>query len=307
MSAVRERLPMWQNVLIDTQAAHAEALADALFEFGALSTAIEDAQAGTNAEQPIFGEPGEPEPGVWQMSRVVALFDVDVDAPARVAEACAALGIERPQLRCETIDEQDWVRVTQAQFDPIAINERLWIVPTWHEAPMDVPVVLRLDPGLAFGTGSHPTTRLCLEWLAHHIHGGERVLDYGCGSGILALAAAKLGAASVVGVDIDAQAVQSSLDNAAQNGVTMACYTVDRFVPQPAQIVLANILANPLRVLAPALAALVEPGGTLVLSGILAEQAEELMACYAAWFSFEPPAFAEGWTRLVGQRCAEPS
>lgn len=295
---------MWQNVLIDTEAKSAESLADALFDFGALSTAIEDAHAGTTAEQPIFGEPGEPEPGVWQMSRVVALFDADVDAVACVTAACASLGLAMPLVRCEAVDEQDWVRVTQAQFDPIPISERLWIVPTWHAVPAHVPVALRLDPGLAFGTGSHPTTRLCLEWLAATIQGGERVLDYGCGSGILALAAAKLGAADVVGVDIDPQAVQASVDNAAQNNVTLRCYTVEAFVPSPAQIVLANILANPLRALAPALAGLVEPNGHLVLSGILAEQAEELMDCYKTWFVFDPPVFAEGWTRLVGQRRA---
>ncbi|KZE30059.1 [LSU ribosomal protein L11P]-lysine N-methyltransferase [Crenobacter luteus] len=294
----------WQQASIDTDSRVAEALADALMEAGALSAAIEDAWAGTEQEEPIFGEPGEPVDKLWQKSRILALFADDADVGALIALAALAAGAPTPAFTLETVEEQDWVRLTQSQFDPIRISDRLWITPTWHEAPNPQAVNLQLDPGLAFGTGSHPTTRLCLQWLDAHIQGGETVFDYGCGSGILAIAALKLGAASAVGVDIDPQAVKSSRDNAAQNGVVAEFFLPDDAPAIQADVVLANILANPLRLLGELLAGHVKPGGKIVLSGILADQAAELSGIYSAWFDMDPPVFDEGWTRLTGTRRA---
>lgn len=292
----------WLQATIEADSAVAERLADALMEAGALSAAIEDALAGTDAEQPIFGEPGEPVEQLWSHSLIVALFDENDDPALIIAAAATACELPLPSWREERVEEQDWVRMTQAQFEPIRISERLWITPTWHEMPDPAAVNLQLDPGLAFGTGSHPTTRLCLQWLDTHIAGGESVLDYGCGSGILAIAALKLGAGSAVGVDIDPQAVRASRDNAAQNGVAASFVLPDATPEDRYDVVVANILANPLRLLGGLLAGHVKPGGRIVLSGILAEQAEELSAIYAQWFDMDAPVFDEGWTRLSGVR-----
>jgi ribosomal protein L11 methyltransferase len=192
------------------------------------------------------------------------------------------------------------VRLTQSQFDPIAISPRLWIVPTWHKAPDESAINIKLDPGLAFGTGSHPTTRLCLRWLDAHIRGGETVLDYGCGSGILAIAAAKFGAGKAWGVDIDPQAVESARYNAEQNDVVAEFYLPDTIPNEQADIVVANILTNPLKAMAPMLADRVKHGGRLVMSGILESQARDVESVYRPWFDFEPAACDEGWTRLDG-------
>jgi ribosomal protein L11 methyltransferase len=292
----------WLQASIDTDSAHAEALADALMDGGALSAAIEDAWAGTEQEEPIFGEPGEPVDKLWQKSRIIALFDENADAATMIALAAAASNVPNPSFRIETVAEQDWVRLTQSQFDPIRISDRLWITPTWHEAPNPKAINLKLDPGLAFGTGSHPTTRLCLQWLDAHIKGGESVLDYGCGSGILAIAALKLGAASALGVDIDEQAVRSSRDNAEQNEVTGQFMLPSALPAVLVDVLVANILANPLRVLGELLASHVKPGGKIVLSGILADQADELSSIYSIWFDMDRPVFDEGWTRLTGTR-----
>ena len=200
----------------------------------------------------------------------------------------------------ETLEDQDWVRLTQSQFDPIQISERLWITPSWHKAPAGNAVNLQLDPGLAFGTGSHPTTRLCLKWLDTQLKGGESVLDYGCGSGILTIAALKLGAGSAVGVDIDEQAIRASNDNAAQNNVQAHFYLPDGLPQGQFDVVVANILANPLRMLGEMLAARTKQGGRIVLSGLLAEQSEELGEIYSQWFDIEPAETEEGWARLSG-------
>ncbi|MGE8358216.1 MAG: 50S ribosomal protein L11 methyltransferase [Microvirgula sp.] len=293
----------WLQVSIDADSRIAERFADALMELGALSTAIEDAAAGTEFEQPIFGEPGEPVDQLWDKSRIIALFDADADVAVMIAAAAAEAGMALPAWKEETVEAQDWVRVTQAQFDPIRISDRLWITPTWHESPAPDAINLALDPGLAFGTGSHPTTRLCLQWLDASITGGEHILDYGCGSGILAIAALKLGAADAVGIDIDKQAVTASNDNAAQNGVTATFGLPDALTAESQyDVLLANILANPLRVLGDLLASHVRPGGRIVLSGILDEQAEELSRLYSQWFDMDAPVFDEGWTRLTGTR-----
>lgn len=292
----------WQQATIATDSSVAEAFADALMDAGCLSAAIEDALAGTDAEQPIFGEPGEPVEQMWQQSKIIALFEEDCDLALIVAAAATACEIALPRYTVERVEEQDWVRLTQSQFEPIRISDRLWITPTWHEAPDENAINLELDPGLAFGTGSHPTTRLCLQWLDAHVTPGVSVLDYGCGSGILAIAAKKLGAGDVVGVDIDPQAVRASVDNAEQNRVDAAFCLPDATPAETFDVVVANILANPLRVLGDMLAGHVKPGGRIVLSGILETQADELSAIYAQWFEMDEPVFDEGWTRLSGRR-----
>ena len=294
----------WLSLVVDSDAANAEVLSDALLERGALSVDLLDADADTPDEQAIFGEPGELPPGVWQHNRISALFDSDKDVPAILRDAATSIGLEQlPEHRIETLADNDWVRLTQSQFEPIPISSRLWIVPTWH-TPVDPNAInIVLDPGLAFGTGSHPTTRLCLRWLDENLKSGESVLDYGCGSGILAIAALKLGAAHAVGVDVDSQAIQASRDNALVNRVENALFNLPDSVPQSSyDLVVANILTNPLRLLAPLLANATRQGGRIVLSGILEEQAQDVMKIYNQWFDMKAPIFEDGWTCLSGRK-----
>lgn len=291
----------WQSVSFLTDAARAEPLCDALLEAGALSASIEDADAGTPDEQPQFGEPGSvPMPG-WEHSRIIALMEPDADVPVLLAEALSAIGLnEVPPFSIEDIAEQNWVELTQSQFDPIRISERLWIVPSWHESPDQDAINLILDPGMAFGTGSHPTTRLCLEWLEREVTKDCSLLDYGCGSGILAIAAARLGAARVAGVDIDPQAIEAARTNAECNGVVAQFAESTQPVAGEYDLVVANILSNPLRVLAPAICAHVRPGGRLALSGILREQADEIIGIYAQWLPMSVADVREDWVCLSG-------
>jgi ribosomal protein L11 methyltransferase len=294
---------VWISAAIVTDAGHAEALSDSLLGAGAISVGVEDAEAGTEAEMPQFGEPGSPDTPLWRLSRVVALFEPESDIAERIAAAIKETGIaEPPEVELDEVAEQDWVRLTQSQFDPIRINDRLWIVPSWHVAPDPTAINLELDPGLAFGTGSHPTTHLCLEWLCDKVRGGERVLDYGCGSGILALAAAKLGAADVLGVDIDERAIEAAADNAARNGVALRLTHSKQALTETFDIVVANILTNPLCVLAPLLSARVAAGGRIALSGVLAGQAEQVAAAYAPHIALTVGATRDGWVRLEGRR-----
>ncbi len=291
----------WQNVSFLTDAAHAEPMCDVLLEAGALSASIEDADAGTAEEKPQFGEPGSVNSPGWVHSRVVALFEPDADVAALLAQASAAIGLTGvPAWTVEAVAEQNWVQLTQSQFDPIRVSERLWIVPSWHESPDPAAVNLILDPGMAFGTGSHPTTRLCLEWLERHVEEGATLLDYGCGSGILAIAAARLGAGRVAGVDIDPQAVEAARANAERNGVTALFADSTQPVDGEYDLVVANILSNPLRVLAPAICAHVRSGGRLALSGILREQADEIIAIYAQWLPMQVADVREDWVCLAG-------
>jgi ribosomal protein L11 methyltransferase len=284
-------------------AAKVSAVSEALIEEGAFSVDVTDAEAGTERETPIFGEPGQEVEEAFGLNRVIALFAPDAELPGALKRAWIAAG-ERDKLdyKITEVAEQDWVRLTQSQFDPIQVSERLWIVPSWHVVPDPAAINIILDPGLAFGTGSHPTTRLCLDWLDRQMPPGRSVIDYGCGSGILAIAAAKLGAARVRGVDIDEQAVLSSRHNAERNKVTAEFSSADEAPPEPADVVLANILSNPLKVLAPLLATLTVPGGMLVLSGILPPQSADVAAAYRPWFDLEPPVTDEGWVRLSGTR-----
>ena len=294
----------WRELTIAAAEANAEALSDALLEVGALSVAVEDRAAGTDAEQELFGEPGMPAPRqAWHDNLVRALFADEAAADAALL-ALLADGVlaDLDGVHQHDVAEQDWVRVTQSQFQPVCIGQQLWIVPSWHEAPADASWVIQLDPGLAFGTGTHPTTQLCLEWLLRHAPlNGLDVLDYGCGSGILAIGAARLGAAAVDAVDIDPAAVDAARDNATRNGVALrTCCHVDELPQRRFDVVLANILASPLRLLAPMLAARCKPGGQLVLSGILERQAEELIEVYAPYATLAIDGVRDGWVCLAG-------
>jgi ribosomal protein L11 methyltransferase len=291
----------WQRVSLRVPARDAGRLSDILLEAGALSVDVADAAAGTPDEQPLFGEPGADPGAAWADNVVTALFTRDADARAVVAAACAATGVSAT-LTVESVEDQDWVRLTQDQFAPIRVSARLWIVPTWCEPADPGALNLRLDPGLAFGTGSHPTTRLCLRWLESHVRPGSTVIDYGCGSGVLAIAARMLGAGSVAGVDIDPQAIVASRANAALNGVTASFGEPGHLAPAPADIVVANILSNPLRVLAPLICGLARSGGAVVLSGILAAQRELVADAYRPWLELQPACEEEGWVCLWGVR-----
>ena len=296
---------MFELVLRAPQAL-VEPVSDALSdELGALSVSVEDADAGTDAEQALFGEPGmpAPKPG-WDRSTLRALFETEAEAEAAAALLLAqdwAQGLHVQALAA--VVEQDWVRLTQSQFDPVSITDTFWIVPSWHEPPAGAERVIRLDPGLAFGTGTHPTTRMCLRWTAGHARPWPRVLDYGCGSGILAIGAALHGAQSVDAVDIDPAAVGATEANALANGVRLRA-GLPVLAEGEYPLVLANILATPLKLLAPLLCGHVAPGGHLVLAGILARQADELKAAYAPWLALEVADQEDGWILMVGQRSA---
>ena len=282
-----------------------ETLSDALDALDALSVSVEDADAQTDAEQALFGEPGMPPPQEgWQRSRVLALYATEELANEALAllkaqdffADCQVLGLQN-------VPEQDWVRLTQSQFTPVEITPQFWIVPTWHEPPAQASIIIRLDPGLAFGTGTHPTTRMCLRWIAGHgaRNGLGRVLDYGCGSGILAIGAAKHGALDIDAVDIDDAAVESTVLNAQANEVELKAGLPD-VVTGVYQTVLANILATPLKVLAPLLWSRVAPGGALVLAGILARQADELKLAYAPYCNLSVSDQEDGWILMTAKR-----
>ena len=298
----------WTEIVIEIAREHAEALSEALMDVGALSVSVEDADEGTDAERPLFGEPGmEPTEAAWDHSRVVALTDEADDQAVIVAAAAGRAGLAKlPKFTTRKVEEQDWVRLTQSQFAPIHIGKNIWVVPSWHEAPDPDALILELDPGLAFGTGSHPTTRLCMEWLEAHPAPGKTVLDYGCGSGILAMVAKKVGAGEVVGVDIDPQAIESAADNAQRNHCEIEYFLPDTFAQsahaeQKFDIVVANILSSPLKLMAPMLSGRVAPGGALILSGVLARQAEEVAAAYAPFIKLGVWAEQDGWVALHGR------
>ena len=296
---------MWVEVKLETGALRADALADALLACGAISASVEDAHAGTDLETPQFGEPdgtaNSPPTPLWDRSRVIALFEPAADLRVRIAKAA---GVTDPSsILLTEIAEQDWVRLTQSQFDPMCINEQLWIVPSWHVAPNVDAINLVLDPGLAFGTGSHPTTFLCLDWLTQIDCRNKSVLDYGCGSGILAIAAARLGAGAVLGVDIDPNALIAAKDNAANNHVDLQLRHSAQPLAEIFDIVVANILTNPLCVLAPLLVERIAAGGRLALSGVLETQAEQVIAAYAPYLPLKIGATRDGWVRLEGTKC----
>lgn len=292
----------FELVLLVAEAA-VEPVSEALEALDALSVSVEDADAMTPAEQALFGEPGMPPPKEgWNRSRVVALFG----AEAAAREAAELLVLQDffgdgQVLGVRAVAEQDWVRLTQSQFEPVEITPTFWIVPSWHEPPAGAQQVLRLDPGLAFGTGTHPTTRMCLRSIARQGAQGQRVLDYGCGSGILAMAAAKFGAREIVAVDIDPAAVEATQLNAHANGVSLQA-GMPESVDGEFDLVLANILATPLKVLAPLLCSRVKPGGQLVLAGILERQEQELRDAYAPWVNLGVSDRLDGWILMTAGR-----
>ena len=294
------------ELVLSAPQALVEPVSDVLMEeLEALSVSVEDADAGTTGERALFGEPGMPPPAAgWDRSTLKALFDTQAAAEHAATLLLAqrwAAGLHVQALA--EVAEQDWVRVTQSQFAPVSITPDFWVVPSWHEPPAAARHVIRLDPGLAFGTGTHPTTRMCLRWLAqrHAAVDMRRVLDYGCGSGILAIGAALMGAGTIDAVDIDPAAVRATIENAAHNGVALAAG-----LPEQAQgvygVVLANILATPLKLLAPLLAGHLQPGGWLVLAGILERQADDIGAAYAPWLQLAVADSEEGWILMCGQR-----
>jgi len=295
-----------------------EAWCDALLEAGAVSVAVEDEDGDTDDEVAVYGEPGlAPSPPAWRNNRVCVLVGADADAARVMAAAAQALGLPEPPIaRQRVVDDRDWVAQTQSQFGPIAVG-RIWIVPSWHEPPEPDAINVRIDPGVAFGTGTHPTTRLCLRWIEREMAPGSSVLDYGCGSGILSICAALLGAGEVAGVDIDPQALATATENARRNGAHARYTTPEQFGAEAAgdvgsggdarrfDLVVANILANPLVLLAPSLSRRVGRGGSILLSGVLARQANDVMDAYRR----ADPAIDlqvwdtdEGWVALAGKR-----
>ena len=304
----------YRELVFTVAAETAEPLGDALLDLGALSVTVEDDAAGGYDENPLYGEPGlSPEVQAWDRSTVTALFNPEIDASGSaefIPELLASLkeaGFRLSPPQEKTVEEQDWVRLTQSQFAPIQIGERIWVVPSWHDAPSDPNAIcLAVDPGLAFGTGSHPTTHLCLLWLEQQSHlQNQSLLDYGCGSGILAIAAAKLGCNPVIGTDIDPQAMVAARSNAEINNTTIRFVLPNEGALELAaetkyDIVMANILANPLQVLAPALVNKMKVGGRIVLSGVLARQAEEVIATYSQWLKLSVWKESEGWVCLHG-------
>lgn len=289
----------WLQVRLAITPDQAETYEDALLGVGAVSVTFMDAE-----DQPIF-EPDLGTTPLWSHTHLLALFEADTDAANLVAHLELLTGSPLPEHQIEQIEDQDWERSWMDNFQPMRFGRRLWIVPSWHAAPEPAAVNLLLDPGLAFGTGTHPTTALCLEWLDGQELADCSVLDFGCGSGILAIAALLLGAPQAIGTDIDPQALEASRDNASRNGIDPARFPV--YLPtdlpqQAADVVVANILAGPLVSLAPQITSLVKPGGRLALSGILAEQAEEVRAAYQGAFDLDPTATKDGWVRISGVR-----
>ena len=288
-------------MLLDREAV--EPWSDALLAAGALAINAEDADAESLDEQPLYGEPGTtPEVLAWGRTRI-AMLCAEGDDPAQIiSEAALEIGATAPAYTLRVIADQDWVRLTQSQYEPIPVGKHLLITPSWHTANPDDRLRIIVDPGLAFGTGSHPTTHLCLQWLEENITAGQTLIDYGCGSGILAIAAARLGAKDIIGIDIDPQAVIATDSNSSINHVVVDARLSTQPLPSPANIVVANILSSPLKLLAPLLTGLVAPQGYLVLSGVLERQIAEVSAAYAPALNMQCYAVRDGWACLVGQR-----
>ena len=289
----------WVNLSIFTNNELADQLSDQLLELGAVSTSIQDKNLNQNNEEMIFGEPHNGPQEFWQHNQIDALFDSSVDLQSLIKSLEKNTGVVFDYLISDVKDE-DWVKKSQKQFSPIRIEKNFWIVPSWHEVINENAINLVLDPGLAFGTGSHPTTHLCLEWLIKNVSQNSSVLDYGCGSGVLSIAAKKLNAKDVYAVDIDEQALQASQDNAKSNRVNIKISHVSIPVKIQADLVVANILSSALSVLAPALANYCKARGKIALSGILEAQENEIKAIYQQWFDFEESFYKDGWVCING-------
>ena len=296
----------WNEVVLEINYKQTVLFSDALLAVGAMAVTVEDADEGTSNEKPIFGEPGaDSEEHVWKNSRIIALISADINIEDILLMAVNECGIDHiPSYFVRNVPSKDWVQETQSQFSPIHIGQNIWIIPSWHEASNHTGIILRIDPGLAFGTGSHPTTHLCLEWLEKNITSGQSVLDYGCGSGILAIAASKLGASFVDGVDIDPQAVSTAITNAEENLCHITFYHSDQYLKEESRlydIVIANILSGPLQQLSQTLISRLKPGGKLLLSGILDWQKNDVISAYAPWLVLSPYNYLEGWVALSGK------
>ena len=298
----------WLEVVLEIAYDHTERFSDALLGAGAMAVTVEDADEGTDAERPIFDEPGEDtEKNFWQRSRVVALIAPDINISQIIAVAARESALPHsPLYSVREVPAKDWVRETQAQFEPIRISEQIWVVPSWHPVPEDAKIALRLDPGLAFGTGSHATTRQCLMWLEENLFAGASVLDYGCGSGILAIAAFRLGAHLVDGVDIDRTALDTAKENALQNQCHITFYHPDQFAHDRKELqydlIVANILSGTLQKLAESIVSKLKPGGKLALSGILDWQASDVVSAYLPWLELSHYQQNDGWVVLSGKR-----
>ena len=298
----------WNEVVLEIKYQYTSSFSDALLNAGAMSVVVEDADAGTDAERPIFDEPDSQGSGTtWDNSRITVLLPADANLDDLIAYAATESGLEKtPSYTVGTVEEQDWVRLTQAQFDPIPIGKNIWIVPSWHEIPDENSVVIQIDPGLAFGTGSHPTTQLCMEWLEDYVQKEFSVLDYGCGSGILAMVASKLGAQRIEGVDIDPQAVAAARENAEQNDCTVSFYLPEDFARHNSgnkyNLVIANILSRPLQSLATTLTSHIATNGYIALSGILKQQADDVINAYAPYIRLSLWKQQEEWVLLTGQQ-----
>ncbi len=295
----------WNEVVLEINYEKTVSFSDALLEAGAMAVTVEDAAEGTDEEKPIFGEPGaDNEEYVWKNSRIIALLPKDIHTEYILQSAAKECGMNNiPSFFVRNVPAKDWVKETQSQFAPIHVGQHIWIIPSWHDSHNHSGTILRIDPGLAFGTGSHPTTHLCLEWLEKNIVAGQSVLDYGCGSGILAIAASKLGASSVDGVDIDPQAVTTAKTNAKANQCHISFYQSDPYLKEDIRlydVVIANILSGPLQQLSKTLVSRLKPNGKLLLSGILDWQKNDVISAYSPWLVLSPYNFLEGWVALSG-------
>jgi len=290
----------WTNLLVQTKKKEVDSISDFLLELGAISTSIQDSNLNQNNEELIFGEPNNQSQQFWENNTVQALFENSIDIEIIKAALIAKFDTPKNFIEASNIQDQDWVKLTQSQFSPIKIHDKLWIIPTWHEIQDKKALNLILDPGLAFGTGTHPTTHLCLLWLLDNVNKDVTVLDYGCGSGILGIAAKKIGAKKVFGVDIDDQAIKSSRDNAEINNVEIFWNNTEIKVDYGTDLVVANILSSALSVLAPALAGHCNPNGKIALSGILQSQEKELKKIYSQWFDLQPTNYKDGWVLISG-------
>jgi len=290
----------WTNLLVQTNKKEVNSISDFLLKLGAISTSIQDSNLNQNNEELIFGEPNDQSQEFWENNTVQALFEQSIDIEIIKAALMAKFDTPKYSIQASNIQDRDWVKLTQSQFSPIKIHNKLWIIPSWHKIQDNKSLNLILDPGLAFGTGTHPTTQLCLLWLLDNVNKDVTVLDYGCGSGILSIAAKKIGAKKVFGVDIDNQAIKSSRDNAEINNVEIFWNNTEIKVDYRTDLVVANILSSALSVLAPALAGHCNPNGKIALSGILQSQEKELKKIYSQWFDFQPTNYKDGWVLISG-------
>jgi len=290
----------WTNLIVQTNKEDVDSISDFLIALGAISTSIKNTNLNQNNEELIFDEPCNQSQQFWENNTVEALFDKLIDIELIKAALTTKFNALNFSIKVSDVQDQDWVKLTQSQFLPINIDEKLWIIPSWHQIQDNKAINLVLDPGLAFGTGAHGTTHLCLLWLLNNVNKKLTVLDYGCGSGILGIAAKKIGADKVFGVDIDSQAIKSSRENAKINNVEIFWSNTEIKIDYKTDLVVANILSSALSVLAPALAEHCNKNGKIALSGILRSQENAIKKIYSQWFDFQPSSYKDGWVLISG-------